>query len=79
MQDSIDAGRVQEEKKINGSRNVLQSVTLLDAIAELKIDVAIGGARRDEEKARAKERFFRTVMSLDNGILKIKDRSFGLC
>lgn len=58
VQDSIDKGRVQEEKGINASRNALQTVTLLDAIAELKLDAAIGGARRDEEKARAKERFF---------------------
>lgn len=58
VQDSIDKGRVQEEKGFNASRNVLQTVTLLDAIEELKLDCAIGGARRDEEKARAKERFF---------------------
>lgn len=58
VQDSIDLGRVAEEKGINASRNKAQSVTLLDAIEELKIDVAIGGGRRDEEKARAKERFF---------------------
>lgn len=58
VQDSIDAGRVKEEKGPNASRNVLQTVTLLDAIEELKIDAALGGARRDEEKARAKERFF---------------------
>jgi sulfate adenylyltransferase subunit 2 len=58
VQDSIDDGRVTEEQGINASRNKAQSVTLLDAIEELKIDVAIGGGRRDEEKARAKERFF---------------------
>ena len=58
VQDSIDKGRVQEEHGYNASRNVLQTVTLLDAIAELKLDAAIGGGRRDEEKARAKERFF---------------------
>ena len=58
VQDSIDAGRVAEEKGPNASRNALQTVTLLDAIEELKIDAALGGARRDEEKARAKERFF---------------------
>jgi sulfate adenylyltransferase subunit 2 len=58
VQDSIDRGRCVEETGPNASRNVLQTVTLLDAIAELKIDVALGGARRDEEKARAKERFF---------------------
>lgn len=58
VQDSIDAGRAVEEKGFNASRNVLQTVTLLDAIEELKVDTAIGGGRRDEEKARAKERFF---------------------
>ncbi len=58
VQDSIDAGRVQEEPDGDPSRNRLQTVTLLDAVAELRIDAALGGARRDEEKARAKERFF---------------------
>lgn len=58
VQDSIDKGRAKEEKGPNASRNVLQTVTLLDALEELKIDAALGGARRDEEKARAKERFF---------------------
>src|SRR3546814_14993001 len=47
-----------EETGLNASRNALQIVTLLDAIENNKIDAAIGGARRDEEKARAKERFF---------------------
>jgi sulfate adenylyltransferase subunit 2 len=58
VQDSIDRGRVLEETGPQASRNALQIVTLLDSIAELKVDCAIGGARRDEEKARAKERFF---------------------
>jgi sulfate adenylyltransferase subunit 2 len=58
VQDSINNGRVKEETGINASRNKAQSVTLLDAIEELRIDAAIGGGRRDEEKARAKERFF---------------------
>jgi len=58
VQDSIDAGRATEETGYNASRNLLQTVTLLDAIEELKVDAALGGARRDEEKARAKERFF---------------------
>jgi sulfate adenylyltransferase subunit 2 len=58
VQDTIDQGRVVEETGYNASRNVLQTVTLLDAIEELKIDAALGGGRRDEEKARAKERFF---------------------
>ncbi len=56
--DSIKQGRVAEEAGPNPSRNAAQSVTLLDALAEFKFDCAIGGARRDEEKARAKERFF---------------------
>ncbi len=58
VQDSIDQGRVQEEKGKFASRNSLQTVTLLDAIEELGLDACIGGARRDEEKARAKERIF---------------------
>src|SRR5690554_2179125 len=58
VQDSIDKGRAQEETGINASRNKLQTVTLLDALEELKFDAAMGGGRRDEEKARAKERFF---------------------
>ncbi len=58
VEDSIKAGRAVEEKGLNPSRNGLQTVTLLDAIEELKFDACLGGARRDEEKARAKERFF---------------------
>jgi sulfate adenylyltransferase subunit 2 len=58
VQDSIDQGRVVEEHGPNASRNGLQTVTLLDALAEFRFDAALGGARRDEEKARAKERFF---------------------
>lgn len=58
VQDSIDSGRVKEEKGVNASRNALQTVTLLDTIEKYKFDACIGGARRDEEKARAKERFF---------------------
>ena len=58
VQDTIDRGRVQEETGKYASRNVLQTQTLLDAIEELKLDACIGGARRDEEKARAKERVF---------------------
>ncbi len=56
--DSIKQGRVAEESGPNPSRNAAQTVTLLDALAEFKFDCALGGARRDEEKARAKERFF---------------------
>ena len=58
VQESIDAGRVKEETGPEASRNGLQTVTLLDTLKELQIDVAVGGGRRDEEKARAKERFF---------------------
>lgn len=58
VQESIDKGRVREETGVNASRNALQTVTLLDTLEDLKIDAAMGGARRDEEKARAKERFF---------------------
>jgi sulfate adenylyltransferase subunit 2 len=58
VQKSIDEGKVKEEKGINSSRNKLQTTTLLDAIEDNQFDCAMGGARRDEEKARAKERFF---------------------
>ncbi len=58
VQDAIDAGKVKEETGKYASRNSLQTVTLLDALEEFKFDAAIGGARRDEEKARAKERIF---------------------
>ena len=58
VQDSIDNGRVAEEKGPRASRNRLQTVTLLDAITEHSFDAAFGGARRDEERARAKERIF---------------------
>lgn len=58
VQDSIDQGKAVEEKGKFPSRNGIQTVTLLDTIAEFKFDACIGGARRDEEKARAKERVF---------------------
>ncbi|MCK9522580.1 MAG: sulfate adenylyltransferase subunit CysD [Proteobacteria bacterium] len=58
VQESIDKGRCVDETGIGASRNGLQTITLLDAIAEFQFDAALGGARRDEEKARAKERFF---------------------
>jgi sulfate adenylyltransferase subunit 2 len=58
VQDSIDAGRVTEETGPRASRNRLQTTTLLDAIEEYGFDAAFGGARRDEERARAKERVF---------------------
>ncbi|MEZ4892146.1 MAG: sulfate adenylyltransferase subunit CysD [Saprospiraceae bacterium] len=58
VQDSIDQGKAVEETGAMASRNSLQTVTLLDAIEEFGFDACIGGARRDEEKARAKERVF---------------------
>ncbi len=58
VQEAIDNGRVSEERGKNATRNALQITTLLDAIESNKIDCAIGGGRRDEEKARAKERIF---------------------
>ena len=58
VQESIDTGRVAEEKGYSASRIRLQTTTLLDTIEKYKFDACIGGARRDEEKARAKERFF---------------------
>lgn len=58
VQESIDRGKVQEETGPEASRNALQTVTLLDTLKEHQIDAAMGGGRRDEEKARAKERFF---------------------
>lgn len=58
VQATIDAGHAIEETGPNASRNALQTITLLEAIAELKLDAALGGGRRDEEKARAKERVF---------------------
>ncbi|MDB5119444.1 MAG: sulfate adenylyltransferase, small subunit [Sphingobacteriales bacterium] len=58
VQDSIDEGKVVEQTGKNASRNALQTVTLLDTILKNKFDACIGGARRDEEKARAKERIF---------------------
>ena len=58
VQEAIDKGTVKEETGVNASRNSLQIVTLLDTIEKYKIDAAMGGARRDEEKARGKERFF---------------------
>ena len=58
VQESIDEGAVVEETGINASRNALQTTTLLDTIERNNFDACMGGARRDEEKARAKERFF---------------------
>lgn len=58
VQESINKGRATEEKGADASRNILQTITLLDTIEEHKFDALLGGGRRDEEKARAKERFF---------------------
>jgi sulfate adenylyltransferase subunit 2 len=58
VQEAIDNGLVTEETGYNASRNALQTVSLLEALEKNKFDAAVGGARRDEEKARAKERFF---------------------
>jgi sulfate adenylyltransferase subunit 2 len=58
VQESIDTGRIADVSGPRSSRNILQTVTLLDAIADNKFDVVFGGARRDEERARAKERVF---------------------
>jgi len=58
VQDAIDNGRSVEEKGFSASRNLLQTTTLLDTLEKYKFDAAMGGGRRDEEKARAKERFF---------------------
>lgn len=58
VQDSIDRGTAVEEKGYNASRNKIQTVTLLETVDKFKFDALMGGARRDEEKARAKERFF---------------------
>ncbi len=58
VQEAIDQGLVHEEKGYNASRNALQTAVLLEAIEKHKFDAALGGGRRDEEKARAKERFF---------------------
>lgn len=58
VQEAIDSGMVREEKGYNATRNYLQTAVLLDALEKGKYDAALGGGRRDEEKARAKERFF---------------------
>lgn len=58
VQKAIDEGKIKEEKGFNASRNALQTYVLLDELEKGKYDAALGGGRRDEEKARAKERFF---------------------
>jgi len=78
VQESIDSGRALEESGYCASRNVLQSVTLMDAITKNSIDAAIGGARRDEDKSRAKRGFFRFVIKPDVGIPEISGRNYGV-
>ncbi len=58
VQDTIDQGKAVDESGPDASRNKIQTITLLDGLEDLKVDAAMGGGRRDEEKARAKERFF---------------------
>ena len=77
VQDSIDRGTAVEEKGPNASRNGLQTVTLLEGLEDGKYDAALGGARRDEEKARAKGASFHTEMILDNGTQKTNDQNYG--
>ena len=78
VQDSIDRGTAVEETGPNASRNALQSVTLLETIESHSLDAALGGGRRDEEKARQKNGSFHTGMLLDNGIPKTKDPNYGI-
>lgn len=78
VQEMIDSGELVEEKGYNATRNYLQTPVLLKAIEEGKYDVALGGARRDEEKARAKERFSPIETSSDSGIQKINVRNYGI-
>ena len=78
VEDSIARGSVRLLNK-EQSRNAAQSVTLLEAIAEFGFDAAIGGARRDEEKARAKERVFSSATNSASGIPRTSARSCGIC
>ena len=78
VEDSIAKGTVVLRKETD-SRNGAQAVTLLETIEAYQFDALMGGARRDEEKARAKERIFHFVMSLVNGIPKLSVLSCGLC
>ena len=79
VQESIDEGAVAEETGINASRNALQTTTLLDTIERNNFDACMGGARRDEEKARAKSASSRTAMTLVSGTQKTSVPSFGTC
>ena len=77
VQDSINKGTAIEEKGPNASRNGLQTTTLLEGLEEGKYDAALGGARRDEEKARAKERFFSHRDDFGQWDPKTNDQNFG--
>ena len=79
VEDSIARGTAVEERGINASRNALQTVTLLETVEAHKFDAAMGGARRDEEKARAKKTVSVTVMSSASGIRKNQRRNSGTC
>jgi hypothetical protein len=78
VQDSIDEGKVIEQKGKNASRNALQTTTLLDTIAKHQFDACIGGARRDEEKPAPKNVSFRYVMNLASGTRNASAPSFGI-
>ena len=79
VQDSINNGTAKEESGKNASRNSLQTVTLLETIEELQLDACIGGARRDEEKARAKNVFFQYATVLVNGMKSFNALKFLIC
>jgi 3'-phosphoadenosine 5'-phosphosulfate sulfotransferase (PAPS reductase)/FAD synthetase len=79
VEESIKRGTVRLRNPATDSRNAAQAVTLLETIAEHKFDACIGGARRDEEKARAKERIFLSVMSSVNGTRKRSALNYGIC
>ena len=78
VQDDIDAGRAVEDTSPDASRNRLQTVSLLRGISEGGYGAVFGGARRDEEKARAKERVFSFRDQLASGIRRTSDRSCGI-
>jgi len=78
VQDSIDQGKVVEQRGKNASRNALQTVTLLDTIAEHKFDACIGGARRDEERHALKNVYSPFVMNLASGTLNASAPNCGI-
>lgn len=77
--DDIRSGEIEEERGHNPSRNSLQTHTLLKTIEKYKFDACFGGARRDEEKARAKERFFSHRDEFGQWDPKTNDQNFGIC